>query len=290
MEPSASVARKRLGYLPDPRTEGHTLRQSDQGHWRSVAKRRSHDYRFCANAGRWAHATGLSRRNLRTLCSCACRHNQVIPDLSVEAETFVRWRQFAARAKRHLFYGLLRLRLPLETRAEEPGIAAWRSKFWRSAPIPEGAGGACGHHGRHHRPQSGRGGRRRAREARRTELGEPVSPRCSGHFRHANQAIITGRPPGQRWRSARRHFFATASAMNAPDYGDALREILRGRTHAGVIGASASSAPMPAPTHGGRFAATWAHFLHIVDALEMAGSFRTARGSSGHGRCGLACR
>ncbi len=45
-----------------------------------------------------------------------CRHNRVVPDLTVPANV-ERWRQIEA-AKHRLFYSLLRLELPLVTRAQ----------------------------------------------------------------------------------------------------------------------------------------------------------------------------
>ena len=48
----------------------------------------------------------------------ACRHNQTVPDLSVP-ENVARWRKIEF-AKHRLMYSLLKLQLPLATRAEDP--------------------------------------------------------------------------------------------------------------------------------------------------------------------------
>src|SRR5690606_401083 len=48
----------------------------------------------------------------------ACRHNALVPDIADPAN-LMRWRVIE-RAKKRLFYSLLRLRLPLATRSEDP--------------------------------------------------------------------------------------------------------------------------------------------------------------------------
>ena len=70
-------------------------------------------YRLCAGHGacNWL----VDAPSADTLC-LSCRHNRTIPDPSVEANVLA-WRRIQ-RAKLRLFYSLLRLGLPLQTKAE----------------------------------------------------------------------------------------------------------------------------------------------------------------------------
>jgi hypothetical protein len=109
----------RLGYV-QARNRMHAV-EFARDHWRSFGKRRS-AFRFCENAKHEACNWLIAVESADTFCA-ACRHNQVIPDLSIE-DNLRKWRKWEL-AKHHLFYGLLRLRLPLETRLEnlEFGLA-----------------------------------------------------------------------------------------------------------------------------------------------------------------------
>ena len=73
--------------------------------------------RLCANADHdvcnWLIPAGAPE----SLC-LACRHNAMIPDLS-KPEHLSAWRELEF-AKHRLFYSLLRWKLPLKTRAEDP--------------------------------------------------------------------------------------------------------------------------------------------------------------------------
>ena len=84
--------------------------------WRALAQP-SRPHRFCANAAHDACNWLIPAIAADTFCS-ACRHNRTIPDLS-QTQNLAAWRKLEA-AKHRLFYTLLRLRLPLDTRAEDP--------------------------------------------------------------------------------------------------------------------------------------------------------------------------
>ena len=108
----------------------------------------------------------------------ACRHNGIIPPMD-SAENLDHW-QTIERAKKRLFYSLLRLGLPLETRIENPahGLAF---RFLADTPVaPEPV--LTGH-------ESGiitialAEADDAEREARRTGMGEPYRT-LLGHFRH----------------------------------------------------------------------------------------------------------
>ena len=111
---------RRLGYLPelarlsalepDPAS-------ADGRPWQALAEPGTR-WRFCANAaydaGNWLLPADAPEE---ALCR-ACRHNRMVPDLG-DAQNRLRWQKLE-RAKHHLFYSLLRFRLPLATRDEDP--------------------------------------------------------------------------------------------------------------------------------------------------------------------------
>src|SRR5690606_19883660 len=74
---------------------------------------------FCANAGLGSCNWLIPAEPGGPLYCEACRHNEMIPDLS-DPLRLAQW-QTIERAKHRLIYALLRLRLPLATRAEDPG-------------------------------------------------------------------------------------------------------------------------------------------------------------------------
>ena len=105
----------RLGYLPELEIMA-ALEPAGGESWTPLAGD-SGPRRFCANADydvcNWlTTAEGQDR-----LC-VACRHNDTIPDIS-QPTHLTAWRDIEL-AKHRLFYSLLRWKLPLETRAENP--------------------------------------------------------------------------------------------------------------------------------------------------------------------------
>ena len=113
-----------LGYLPELATitalkpDGNAPNASQQV-WRALADNEA--YRYCANAAygvcNWL-VPGIDPEDYCT----ACRHNRMIPDLSL-AENVEKWRALEG-AKHRLFYTLFQLRLPVETQTESPnGLA-----------------------------------------------------------------------------------------------------------------------------------------------------------------------
>src|SRR5580692_265079 len=105
----------RLGYLP-AREAISALRPDgeDKNLWRALASPNER-YRFCANA-QYEVCNWLIPADSSEQYCAACRHNRTIPDLSVEGNR-ERWRRMEV-AKHRLFYTLLKLQLPLATKAE----------------------------------------------------------------------------------------------------------------------------------------------------------------------------
>jgi hypothetical protein len=105
------------------------------------------------------------------------------------------------------------------------------------------------------------------RERRRVEMAEPYRT-LLGHLRHEIGHYYWDRlvRDGGRVAACRALF-----VDDTEDYGTALRRYYENGAPAewrdGFISAYASSHPWE------DFAETWAHYLHIVDTLEMAGAF-----------------
>jgi hypothetical protein len=191
----------------------------------------------------------------------ACRHNALVPDIADPAN-LARW-QVIERAKKRLFYSLLRFRLPLATRNED-AVHGLGFQFLSEDAAPEPV--LTGH-------VEGiitlalREADDAAREYRRTQLNEPYRT-LLGHFRHEIghyfwDLLIGGKPAQSEFRA----LFGDES----PDYGAALRTYYE---HGAPAGWQATHISAYATSHPWEdWAETWAHYLHIVDTTEMAAAF-----------------
>jgi hypothetical protein len=103
-----------LGYLPADATIS-ALEEGRRG-LRALAERRAAT--ATAPTLSSARATGWFRWTALSSFCAACRHNRMIPDLS-QAENQAHWRRIEL-AKHRLFYTLLKLRLPLTTKLDDP--------------------------------------------------------------------------------------------------------------------------------------------------------------------------
>lgn len=252
----------RLGYMPEANVLS-ALEPESGDEWRPLAapdRRR----RFCANAAHEVCNWLVSDDSPETYC-IACRHNRTIPALSQPSDLLA-WTKMES-AKHHLFYTLLKLKLPLENRIDDPehGLA-----FDFLADPPDWSP----------RPKVMTGheeglitislaeaddGRR---ESRRMAMGEPYRT-LLGHFRHEVghhfwDRLVADDP---RRLAMSRDAFGDERA----DYGEALQRHYSEGPPADwrerFVSAYASTHPWE------DFAETWAHYLHIVDTLEMAASF-----------------
>src|SRR5437763_1763764 len=103
---------RRLGYLPQANLL--TVIEPRGSDWAAFGDA-ERLYRFCANADYDCCNWLIAADSPEALCT-ACRHNRMVPDLS-QPRNVALWRKIEF-AKHRLFYSLLRLELPLQTRAE----------------------------------------------------------------------------------------------------------------------------------------------------------------------------
>ncbi len=256
----------RLGFIPDIMNlsalepiEPKSGQQPDV--WRALAIDNKL-YRPCTNAKigvcNWMVDAGTG-----DVYCAACRHNRTVPDTSIP-ENVVAWRKIEL-AKHMLFYTLFKLRLPLDEN-DENGQPRLQFDFLKSPPHSEGPRVMTGH-------DNGlitlalEEADDAERERRRAVMREPYRT-LAGHFRHevghyAWDVLVRDGGLVETCRAA----FGDETA----DYGEALKAYYANgappdwQDH--FISAYATSHPWE------DFAETWAHYLHIVDTLEMARAF-----------------
>jgi hypothetical protein len=247
----------RLGYLPDD-DKIHAVEPQDDL-WHALGAPEGL-YRFCANAEQDA-CNWLMPANTPGHYCAACRHNATIPDVS-QPDSMAAWRKLEI-AKHRLFYTLIKLHLPLIGRNEDlqSGLA-----FDFLADPPDGGQVMTGH-------DNGlitlalQEADDSQREIRRTQMHEPYRT-LLGHFRHEighyywdklvrdeglleECRAVFGDERDDYAAALQRHYAAEPPADWRDNY----------------ISTYATSHPWE------DFAESWAHYLHIVDALETARAF-----------------
>src|SRR4051812_23112344 len=250
----------RLAYLPETGTLS-ALKLAGGDAWTPLAAP-DRPSRFCANAEHDACNWLAPRGSDQDFC-LACRHNGTIPNVS-DPPQLQAWRDIEV-AKHRLFYTLLRWNLPLKTRDEDPEHGLLFD-FLSDPPEAQGPKVLTGHDD---------GVITIAlveaddveREKRRKSMGEPYRT-LIGHFRHEvghHYWDILVRDGGKL--DACRAVFGD----DTQDYGEALK-----RHYAEGVPPDWQEhfVSAYATTHAWEdFAETWAHYLHIVDTLEMASAF-----------------
>lgn len=245
-----------LGYLPEQ--NAMVSLDEAEGGWTSLAFPGT-TYAYCDNA-RHGACNWLVPAGGPAFC-LACQHNETIPDIEI-ADNLHRW-QVIERAKKRLIYSLLRLALPLETRLENPehGLA------FRFLADNQNAPRVMTGHENGIITISLAEADDAEREARRTSMGEPYRT-LLGHFRHEIghhywDLLVTGRAPEERFRAV----FGDERA----DYGEALKNYYANGAPLGWPQTHISAYATAHPWED--FAETFAHYLHIVDTVEMAAAF-----------------
>lgn len=248
-----------LGYVPD-----HGMLVSlehDHGAWTSPALPGMRHV-FCANASHGACNWLLPEMPGGDVFCAACRHNETIPDISDPAN-LRRW-QTIERAKKRLFYALIRLGLPLDTRDEHPdhGLAFRFLADDQNAPERVMTG-----HDNGIITIALAEADDAEREYRRTSMNEPYRT-LLGHFRHEIghhfwDLLVAGQPAEEPFRA----LFGDERA----DYGQALQAYYANGAPQGWFNTHISAYATAHPWED--FAETFAHFLHITDTVEMAAAF-----------------
>lgn len=258
-----------LGY--DPAIDGFRFLADGATVWRD-AEGEVAEVVVCANNNDYQICNWLVASDDTTPMCRACRHNRTIPDLS-EPSVPPRWGKIEA-AKRRLFHTLMKLGLPLETKAEEGrgltgGTQGLAFDFLYDAAA-EQAGSPqvyTGHDGgviTLNLIEADDAQRERARNA----MGEPYRT-LLGHFRHE-----VGH---HYWSRLVETDAAELEACRAVfgderiDYQQALQ------AHYNDDGSKVWTddfVSFYATSHPWEdFAETFAHYLHIVDVLATAGGF-----------------
>jgi hypothetical protein len=254
-----------LGFIPEALVLA-AFEPAGEGLWRPLGVRGvSGSYRTCINYAEQAACNWMvAAADGNPLCR-GCRLNRTIPDLSVPGVAPL-WQRLQLERNR-LIYSVLRLGLPLVSKAEAPeeGLAF----DFLSSSIPtfrEGDRVVIGHD---------RGvitldvaeADDAVREQVRMDMAEPYRT-LLGHFRHESGHYYWDRLVREgAWLDAVRECFGD----DREDYGESLaRHYEAGPPddwQTEFVSGYASSHPWE------DWAETWAHYLHIVDTLETAWQF-----------------
>src|SRR5258708_3360500 len=250
-----------LGYLRAQETLSVVEPEGDV--WRALAGPEKR-YRFCANAQYGVCNWMVDDDQPSPFCA-ACRHNQTVPDLSIP-DNVRRWRKLEF-AKHRLIYTLLKLRLPLATKDEDPDGLAF-DFLHPEAIAPDGSEAPVmtGHANglitinltEADDPE---------RERIRTEMGEPYRT-LLGHFRHEIGHYYWDRLIAESDNLER---FREVFGDERRDYAETLKQNYENGSPAqwdeNFVSTYASCHPWEA------FADTWAHYFHMVDTVETARAF-----------------
>ena len=220
--------------------------------------------RACANRSAQGTCNWLATEPGAVYC-IACRLTEVVPDLTAPGRLDLY--HAVERAKRRLVYSLLALGLPVEGRAEHPrGLAfhilADARLDGRGVEPPVADAVTTGH-------QEGRitinlmEADPELRERMRAALGEPYRT-VLGHFRHESGHYYWQRLVAGERLSVFRRTFGDERQPYAEGLARHYRDGPPADWPARHVCAYAACHPLE------DFAECWAHYLHMVDALETA--------------------
>ena len=246
-----------LGYIPELETVSAVERQGIA--WRALADTKR-SYRFCANwelnACNWL--VPVSAHD--PYCE-ACQHNDVIPDVS-DPKKKLQWLRIED-AKRRLFYSLIKMQLPIPTEksgAEEPLIF----NFLADAP---GEDKVMTGHDNGIITLSLEEADNSKREKLRAQMGEAYRT-LLGHFRHEVghyywDLLVRDGGKLDGCRAVFGDDRADYEASLKTHYEKGIPQNWREQ----FVSSYATTHPWE------DFAETWAHYIHIIDTLEMAFAF-----------------
>jgi hypothetical protein len=247
---------ERCGFQLGYRSQNNTIvtLRSVGNVWQALSDS-GHFHRFCANAQYDACNWILPAETSDIYC-VACRHNRVVPDLS-RPENVTAWRKIEI-AKHRLFYSLLRLGLT--------DLKGLEFDFLDDPLAADNPTVMTGHDG-------GRitialaEANDAEREKRRAKLNEPYRE-LLGHFRHEIGHYFWDRLVHEGGKTEE---FREVFGDQNQDYSVALQSYYYNGPPPDWRGNFVSSYAAAHPWED--FAETWAHYLHIVDTLEMADAF-----------------
>ncbi|WP_017925762.1 putative zinc-binding metallopeptidase [Thioalkalivibrio sp. HL-Eb18] len=264
----------RLGFLPD-RLElsalemaGDALYSSGEpipgGLWRVAGEPDGPLYRQCRHYAVDAVCNWMVRHDDPEGYCRACRLNRTIPDLSVPGNARL-WERLETE-KRRLVYSLLRLGLPVVSKQTDSAGVAFDFLADPNPAFYEGGGVVTGHANGVITLNIAEADPA-VRESMREAMAEPYRT-ILGHFRHESAHYYWDRLiRGTRWHE----YFRGRFGDERIDYDEALRRHYEDgppsdwQNH--FVSAYASSHPWE------DWAETWAHYLHIVDALDTAAAY-----------------
>jgi len=255
-----------LGFLPD-RFLVSSLEPDGDDRWRPLAYRsRPHGYRMCQNYSREQVCNWMLPADSAEIFCDACRLNQIIPDLTVSGNRLL-WQRLET-GKRRLVYGLLRLGLPVISKQQDPAAGLAFAFMADEEPLfAENTQMMTGH-------SEGLITINIAeaddawRERMRQEMTEPYRT-LLGHFRHESGHYFWFRlVQRSNWLMAFRQEFGDERV----DYASALQQNYQQGPSADWQSHFVSSYAATHPWED--WAETWAHYLHIIDVLETAWTFR----------------
>ncbi|MFV0276560.1 MAG: putative zinc-binding metallopeptidase [Parahaliea sp.] len=251
-----------LGYLPAAGTL--SALRPDNELWYALGDERQGAWRYCSNQQHGVCNWLVEAASVESLC-IACRLNRYIPNLNTASQQ-ESWRELEF-AKHRLVYSLLRLGLPVVSKAARPEEGLAFDFVSGEAAVPEDAEVTTGHTAGRITINAAEGDPV-AREQMREAMGERYRT-LIGHFRHEvghyywDRLIAPYPDIGERFRAL--------FGDERDDYQEAL-----GRHY--QTGAPADwqqhFVSRYASTHPWEdWAETWAHYLHLIDTLETAYAF-----------------
>ncbi|WP_375459642.1 putative zinc-binding metallopeptidase [uncultured Enterovirga sp.] len=252
---------RRLGYVPEASVLSALDPVDDDGRvWQARAEIGGR-YRFCANAEHQV-CNWLVPEDRPDIFCAACRHNRTVPNLE-GSDAVAKWRRIEF-AKHRLFYTLLQLDLPRPAVGESSEPLVF--DFLADTEAAAGPKVLTGH-------DEGvitialAEADDAEREKRRATMGEPYRT-LLGHFRHEVGHFywdVLVRDGGQ---------LSECRALFGDDEEDYQAALKRHYEQGAPPDWQERFVSAYATTHAWEdFAETWAHYLHIIDSLEMARAF-----------------
>jgi hypothetical protein len=248
----------RLGYVPERGTL-YAL-EPDSEVWKLVGAN-GRRYRFCTNAEFNVCNWLVPIKSLEQFC-LSCRHNRTIPDMTVEGN-LPAWRKIE-QAKHRLIYSILKLGLKLENRNDAPDYGLVFD--FPAVPLPGSERVITGH-------DNGvitialSEADDVEREKQRVSMHEPYRT-LLGHFRHEVAHYFWDRLIRD---GGRLDEFRAVFGDEQADYAAALQNHYANGPPTDWQGNYVTAYAAAHPWED--FAETWAHYLHMVDTLEMASAF-----------------